>query len=63
MKAGGTARGIVDLMKEFECEVIGVGVLMATKEPKEKLVEDYVNLLFLEKIDEGKKEILVKSSL
>jgi len=63
MKAGGTAKGIVDLMKEFECEAVGVGVLMATKEPKEKLVEDYVTLLVLEKVDEEKKEIIVKSSL
>ncbi|WP_058486515.1 pur operon repressor [Defluviitalea phaphyphila] len=63
MKAGGTAKGIVDLMKEFECEVVGVGVLMATKEPKEKLVQDYVNLLVLEKVDEDKKEIIVQSYL
>ncbi|NLK22149.1 MAG: pur operon repressor [Epulopiscium sp.] len=63
MKAGGTARGVIDLMKEFEAEVVGVGVLMATKEPEEKLIEEYVNLLILEKVDEEKKEVFVQSYL
>lgn len=63
MKAGGTAKGIMDLMKEFECEAVGVGVLMATKEPEEKLVEEYATLLVLEKVDEEKKEIIVKPFL
>ncbi|NLL71149.1 MAG: pur operon repressor [Epulopiscium sp.] len=52
MKAGGTAKGIEDLMKEFESEVIGTGVVMATAEPKEKLIHNYHTLLVLENVDE-----------
>jgi purine operon repressor len=47
MKAGGTARGMVDLAKEVGAEVVGTGVLIATNEPEEKLVEEYLALLML----------------
>jgi purine operon repressor len=41
MRAGGTAKGMVDLMKEFNANVQGIGVMIATKAPKQKLVNDY----------------------
>ena len=47
MKAGGTLRGLTDLMGEFECEVVGTGVLIETTEPKEKLISDYVSFILL----------------
>ncbi|SHH42975.1 purine operon repressor, PurR [Caloranaerobacter azorensis DSM 13643] len=60
MKAGGTAKGICDMMKEFKAEVIGTGVFIATELPKEKLVDNYLPLLILKKIDEEAEEIIVK---
>ncbi|NLP46758.1 MAG: pur operon repressor [Epulopiscium sp.] len=60
MKAGGTAKGIEDLMKEFESEVIGTGVLMATAEPQKKLVNNYHTLLVLEKVDEETGQIDIR---
>jgi purine operon repressor len=57
MKAGGTAKGIIDLMKEFETEVVGVAVVMATTEPKDKLINDYYSLLQFKGIDEINKII------
>ncbi len=60
MKAGGTAKGIIELMQEFESEVVGVGVLMATKEPVEKLYHNYKSLLLLNGIDEKKKEVYIQ---
>lgn len=57
MKAGGTAKGIVDMMKEFDAEVAGIGVLIATKEPEKKVVHDYIPLLILEEVQEEKGEI------
>ena len=51
MKGGGTVKGLVQLMKEFNATVKGVGILVATKEPKEKLVDDYFPLIFLNNID------------
>lgn len=52
MKAGGTAMGILELMKEFENEVVGIGVLIETKQPEHKLVSNYVSLLTLKNVDE-----------
>lgn len=53
MKAGGTAKGIMDLAKEFESEVVGIGVLIGTVEPVKKLVEGYFPLLTLNNVDEA----------
>ena len=62
MKAGGTAKGIIDLMQEFQAEIVGVGVLMATKEPERKLVDDFKTLLWLETMDEINKKVNIYSS-
>lgn len=55
MKAGGTARGMMDLAQEVGADVVGIGVLVATAEPAQKLVDDYKALLVLEDIDEIKR--------
>lgn len=60
MKAGGTARGMKELLQEFEAEVVGVGVLIATAEPEQKLVGDYFSLLELVDINEELKQIDVR---
>lgn len=52
MKAGGTARGMMDLMAEFEAQVVGIGVLVEASALKEgKLVEQYYSLLSLRELD------------
>lgn len=56
MKAGGTAQGMVDLANEVGVEVIGTGVLVATAEPMEKLVEDYLPLLILYDVNQHTKK-------
>ncbi len=60
MKGGGTAKGIIELAKEFECEVVGIGVLIETAEPKRKLIENCFSLLTLERVnyEEGIIEIV-----
>ncbi|KPU26298.1 LacI family transcriptional regulator [Caloranaerobacter sp. TR13] len=60
MKAGGTAKGICDMMREFKAEVVGTGVFIATELPEEKLIDSYLPLLVLKKIDEETKEIVVE---
>ncbi|OLZ11986.1 pur operon repressor [Sulfobacillus thermosulfidooxidans] len=45
MKAGGTARAASDLLGEFGATVVGVGVLVATREPANKLVDKFWSLL------------------
>ncbi|QUI20836.1 pur operon repressor [Vallitalea pronyensis] len=59
MKAGGTAKGITDLMKELEAEVVGIAVVMATKKPSEKLIQDYYALLEFDGIDEREENIRI----
>ncbi len=54
MKAGGTAKGLLDLMKEFDAEVKGIGVMVATREPEEKLVDGYLPLIILDRVDDKK---------
>lgn len=44
LRGGGTARGVFDLMREFRAEVVGIGVLIETAQPKEKLVSRYISL-------------------
>ena len=51
MKGGGTLQGMVDLMKEFLAEVVGVGVLIATAQPEVKRVQGARALMILEGFD------------
>ena len=52
MRAGGTIKGIKEMMWEFNAEVMGIGILITTLKPEGKLVKGYKSLLRLEKIDE-----------
>ena len=63
MKAGGTARGLVDLAAEVGSTVVGTGVLIATAEPEKKLVDEYTSLLMLHKIDATMKEIEIRPAI
>ena len=60
MKAGATAKALVDLAREVDAEVVGVGVVMATKEPAKKLCESYETLLLLEEIEEETGRIFIR---
>ena len=51
MKGGGTLQGMVDMMREFQAEVIGVCVMISTVEPKEKRVKGAKSLLVLDGFD------------
>ncbi len=55
MKAGGTARGMVDLLGEVGALPVGIGVVVATTQPAVKKVQEYRSLLILEQpADEGR---------
>lgn len=58
MKAGGTVRGMIDLLAEFRAEVAGVGVMAETHAP-ERLVEDYVSLATVTEVDVKNRTISV----
>lgn len=45
LKGGGTAQGIKDLLKEFDSELVGIGVLVDNKDVEKKLVDNYVSIV------------------
>lgn len=53
LRGGGTARGVHDLMREFQAEIVGIGVLIETTQPKDKLVDQYMSLLTFDGVDEA----------
>lgn len=53
LKAGGTAKGISDLLREFECELVGIGVLIDHMGAENKLVGNYCSLIDLISVDEN----------
>ena len=53
MKGGGTAIGIKDLLREFESELVGIGVLVDNKEVDKKLVDEYVSIVELHSVDKS----------
>jgi len=57
MKAGATARAMVDLVTELGAAVAGVGIFVTTAEPAKKRVEGYTSLLTLVHADEEERVV------
>lgn len=51
MKGGGTALGIKELLKEFNSELCGIGVLMDNKQVEKKLIDEYVSIVQLKSVN------------
>ena len=60
MKGGGTLTGMEELVKEFDGTVAGVCVLCEADFDKEKLINNYLSLVKISKIDTEKKLILAE---
>ena len=61
LRGGGTAQGIKDLLKEFESELIGIGVLVDNIGVAQKRVDDYISIVELRHLGESK-DLEVKPS-
>ncbi|MED1562483.1 LacI family transcriptional regulator [Alkalihalobacillus alcalophilus ATCC 27647 = CGMCC 1.3604] len=61
MKAGGTIRGMIDLLAEFEAELVGIGVLVESVEVEEKLVDEYISLTRISDINVQERMIKVEA--
>lgn len=59
MKAGGTIRGVKDLLQEFHAEVVGVGVFVESQ-TENRLVAEYVSLATLTEVDLEDRRISIK---
>ena len=62
MKGGGTAKGLMELLHEFEAEIAGVGVIISTGDPDQKMIEDYKSLMVLKQVDEMERKVIVEPS-
>lgn len=62
MRGGGSAVGMAEMLSELDVETVGIGVLIATRKPEKKLVENYYPILYLDNHDDPEKTILVSSS-
>jgi len=62
MKAGGTAKGVMDLVSEFEANIVGIAVVLATKTPHEKLIDTYFTLVEFDGVNHLEKCIRIKPS-
>jgi len=61
-KGGGTLRGMVDLMREFQTEVVGISVLITTAVPEIKRVDNVHSLITLEGFDSNNGRAIVHPS-
>ncbi|MCK0473623.1 pur operon repressor [Halalkalibacter sp. APA_J-10(15)] len=60
MKAGGTIRGMMDLLEEFHAELVGIGVLVETVGVEERLVDEYMSITRLSEVNVRDKSIKVE---
>lgn len=60
MKMGGTVKGMIDLLQEFNANIKGIGVLVEVDQGEERLVEHYVSLSRLVEVNEKEKKVDVK---
>ncbi len=59
MRGGGSVKGISEMLSEFDMEVVGTGVVIASTEPEKKKISDYFPLIYLGTVDENEKTIEV----
>ncbi|WP_124726308.1 pur operon repressor [Staphylospora marina] len=58
MKGGGTVRGMMDLLSEFQAEVAGIGVMLESR-TEQRLVDSWVSLAQVKEVDMNKRRIEV----
>lgn len=51
MKAGGTIRGMMDLLQEFKADVVGTCVLVESESEEQRLVDNVISLIQLNEVD------------
>ena len=58
IKAGGTAKGMIELMQEFNVEVVGSAFVMSTLKPEKKCISDETALMVMEGVNDD--QLIVK---
>ena len=57
MRAGGSAKGLADLMREFSVCVVGTGIVMTMAAPQKKMVDNYVTLMQVHELSDGTRRV------
>lgn len=55
MRAGGSIKGVSDILNEFGVKTVGCGVVIATSEPQIKKINECFNIITLKNVDEEKR--------
>ncbi|MEG0829791.1 MAG: pur operon repressor [Anaerovoracaceae bacterium] len=59
MRAGGSIKGIREILSEFDTKIAGIGVAIASIYPEEKKISDYTPLVYLGAVGEDDKSVEV----
>ena len=59
MKAGGTIKGMINLVDEFQAKVVGTGVLVEADHQEERLVDQYISMTRLSEVNVKDKSVTV----
>ncbi len=59
MRGGGSLKGIVDILGEFDVETVGIGVALGSRLPERKKVDSFTPILIIGNIDEEHKTITI----
>lgn len=59
MRGGGSIKGIIDILGEFDTQVVGTGVATVNRRPEKKKIADFTPLVYLGTVDEETKNIEV----
>lgn len=62
MRGGGSLKGIVEILGEFDIEVVGIGAAIISKNPEKKRVSNYLTLVQVDGIDEDRRTIEVSAN-
>ncbi|HWQ78053.1 MAG TPA: pur operon repressor, partial [Anaerovoracaceae bacterium] len=57
MRAGGSVKGISETLAEFDIEVVGTGVVIASTEPEKKKIHDFFPLIYIGSVNASEKTI------
>lgn len=59
IRGGGSTKGIIDILSEFDVTVVGIGIAITNITPEKKKIEDYTAIVYLGDVDEEQKVIEV----
>ncbi len=63
MRAGGSLKGIEEMLMEFDITVVGIGVAITTLAPKKKKVNDYVSIIYYDDAESSGKDLIFHKEL